>query len=145
MGNGVFNDIFDIVLVDLDSFDLSKTRLIAEEVGAINNKLSEENRPYILMGYGRWGTSDPWLGIPVEWYHISNARIVIEANLDGFHVDPSQGSHFFHNLTSLGLGYFHIPKPTPGEREFIDWEWIKNQKVSRETKYVKHLRFSNPL
>ncbi|MGD2085582.1 MAG: PEP/pyruvate-binding domain-containing protein [Candidatus Aminicenantes bacterium] len=145
MGNGVFNDIFDIVLVDPDAFDVSKTRLIVEEVGAINKTLVEENRPYILMGYGRWGTSDPWLGVPVEWHHISNARIVIEANLEEFLVDPSQGSHFFHNLTSLGLGYFHIRKPTPGEREFIDWEWIKNQRVYQETKYVKHLRFSNPL
>jgi hypothetical protein len=70
---------------------------------------------------------------------------VIEANLEDFHVDPSQGSHFFHNMTSLGLGYFHIQKPTPGEGEFIDWEWIKSQKVYGETKYVKHLRFSKSL
>jgi hypothetical protein len=145
MGNGSYNDIYDIVLVDPESFDISKTRIIAEEVGGINKKLSDENKPYILIGYGRWGTSDPWLGIPVEWHHISSARMVIEANLDGFHIDPSLGSHFFHNLTSLGMGYFHIKKTTPSKREFIDWEWIKSQQILEQTKYVKHFRFNAPL
>jgi len=145
MGNGVVKEIFDIVLVEPETFDISKTRLIARDVGEINKKLAQENKPYILIGYGRWGTSDPWLGIPVEWHQIANARIVIEANRDGFHVEPSQGSHFFHNLTSLGLGYFHIKKTTPSPEEFIDWDWIKEQKVSWKSKFVKHFSFTKPL
>jgi len=143
MGNGYFDDLYDIVYVDPDTFDASKSRLIAAEVGEINKKLCLENKNYILIGFGRWGTSDPWLGIPVEWYQISNARTVIESNLDGFNVDPSQGSHFFHNMTSLGLGYFHIKKTT--DSEFIDWEWIKSRKVFKQTKYVKHIRCQKPL
>jgi hypothetical protein len=145
MGNGVFNEIYDLVVVDPETFDTAKTRNIAEEVGGINNKLAEENRRYILLGFGRWGTSDSWLGIPVEWYQIANAQIVVEANLDGFHVDPSQGSHFFHNLTSLGLGYLHIKKPAPTDVEFIDWDWLKSQKAFRQTGFVKHFRFATPL
>jgi hypothetical protein len=145
MGNGVFHKIHDLVVVDPETFDAARSRFIADEVGRINKKLAEENRRYILLGYGRWGTADSWLGIPVEWHQIANAQIVIEANLGGFHVDPSQGSHFFHNLTSLGLGYFHIKKPVPTEDEFIDWDWLKSQKVSRQTRYVKHFRFPSPL
>ncbi|NIM17002.1 MAG: phosphoenolpyruvate synthase [Candidatus Aminicenantes bacterium] len=143
MGSGVFKDFFDVVFVDPDAFNTSKTRAIAAEVGEINKKLCEENRKYVLIGFGRWGTADPWLGIPVEWYQISNARMIIESNLDGFNVVPSQGSHFFHNLTSLGLGYFHISKPT--DNEFIDWGWLKNQKPRQKTKHVKHVRFKKPL
>jgi hypothetical protein len=143
MGSGVFKDFFDVVFVDPDMFNASKTRLIAAEVGEINKKLCEENRKYVLIGFGRWGTADPWLGIPVEWYHISNARMIIEANLEGFHVDPSQGSHFFHNLTSLGLGYFHIKRNSAGE--FIDWAWLKSQKPLRKTKFVTHVRVEKPL
>jgi hypothetical protein len=143
MGSGVFKDFFDVVFVDPDAFNASKTRAIAAEVSEINNKLCDENRKYILIGFGRWGTADPWLGIPVEWYQISNARMIIESNLDGFSVVPSQGSHFFHNLTSLGLGYFHISKPT--DNEFIDWGWLKNQRPRQKTKHVKHVRFKKPL
>jgi hypothetical protein len=143
MGNGVFKDFFDVVYVDPDAFTAAKTRLIAAEVGEINRKLCDENRKYVLIGFGRWGTADPWLGIPVEWHQISNARMIIESNRDGFNVDPSQGSHFFHNLTSLGLGYFHICRPA--DNEFIDWQWLKNRKTLRKTKHVRHVRFKKPL
>ena len=145
MGNGMVKDIYDIVMVDPETFDISKSRLIAHEVGEINKKLAAENRPYILIGFGRWGTADPWLGIPVEWHQIANAKIVVEANREGFHVEPSQGSHFFHNLTSLGLGYFHIKKTVPTPEEFIDWDWVKTQKIQEMSKYVKHFRFAKPL
>ena len=143
MGNGVFKDLYDLVYVNPETFDPAKTRLIAQEVGELNQTLLTENKKYILIGFGRWGTSDPWIGIPVEWYQICNARLVVETNLENFKIDPSLGSHFFHNLTSLGLGYFHIANTT--STEFILWEWIKKQPVFRETKYVKHLRFDRPL
>ncbi|MGE5343256.1 MAG: PEP/pyruvate-binding domain-containing protein [Candidatus Omnitrophota bacterium] len=143
MGNGVFSDLYDVVFVDPDRFDAAQTRLIAHEIGEINRKLTEENRHYILIGFGRWGTADPWLGIPVEWHQISNARIVVESNLGHFKIDPSLGSHFFHNLTSLGMGYFHIKNP--GSREFVDWDWLKQQAVQAETPHVKHVRFKLPL
>ena len=143
MGNGVFEDIHDIVYVDPGTFDPAKSRIIAEEVGQINRTLIGENRDYILIGFGRWGTSDPWLGIPVEWHQISKAKIVIESNLEGFNIEPSLGSHFFHNLISLRMGYFHINNK-PG-KEFILWDWLKKQKVHNQTNHVRHIRFKNPL
>lgn len=109
----------------------------------MNQKLIDENKNYILIGFGRWGTSDPWLGIPVEWHQISKAKIVIESNLDGFNIEPSLGSHFFHNMISLKMGYFHI-KNTSG-KEYIVWDWLKKQEVCNQTKYVKHVRFKKPL
>jgi hypothetical protein len=143
LGNGIFDDLYDIVYVDPEFFNASKSRLIAAEVGQINQKLIDENKNYILIGFGRWGTSDPWLGIPVEWHQISKAKIVIESNLGGFNIEPSLGSHFFHNMISLKMGYFHI-KNTPG-KEFILWDWLKKQEVCNQTKYVKHVRFKKPL
>ncbi|MDQ1355506.1 MAG: hypothetical protein QG657_5816 [Acidobacteriota bacterium] len=143
MGNAVFKDLYDLVYVDPATFDLAKTQLIAQEVGELNKTFIAENRNYILIGFGRWGTSDPWLGIPLEWHQMSRARLVVEANLGNFKIEPSLGSHFFHNLTSLGLGYFHIANSS--SNEFILWDWLKEQPVYRETKYVKHLRFPGPL
>jgi len=143
MGNGVFKDIYDVIYIDPEQFDAGKTRLIAAEVGDMNKILCDEKRNYILIGFGRWGTADPWLGIPVEWHQISNARLIIESNLKGFNIDPSLGSHFFHNLTSLGMGYLHIKKTS--DKEFVDWEWLKKHTPLHETKYVKHLRMTQPL
>lgn len=143
MGNGVIDDLTDVVFVDPETFDISQSRLIAAEVGELNKKLSTEHRNYMLIGFGRWGTTDPWLGIPVEWHQISNARMIIEANLGNFNVDPSLGSHFFHNLTSLGLGYLHISKPS--DQDFIDWEWLKGHRNLVRKRYVKHVRLKQPL
>ena len=142
MGNGVFHGIHDFIYVDPDAFEIGKSRQIAKEIGELNEKFAKENINYILSGFGRWGTSDRWLGIPVEWSQIAQAKIIIEANLDNFKVDPSQGSHFFHNITSLRLGYFHIPRVS--KDNFMDWQWLKKQKPVFQTKYVKHIRFSNP-
>ncbi|MCP5049895.1 MAG: phosphoenolpyruvate synthase [bacterium] len=142
MGHGVFDGLTDLVYVDPDTFDPANSRVIAAEVGDINERLANENRKYILIGFGRWGTSDPWLGIPVEWFQISNVEVLIESNLEGFNIEPSQGSHFFHNLTSLGLGYLHIKKNTSDE--FIDWQWAKKQKNLAKTEFVKHIRLDNP-
>ena len=143
LGNGIYNDLYDLVYVDPDAFDISKSRVIAGEIGEINQGFIEKNRKYILIGFGRWGTADPWLGIPVEWYQICKAGIVVESNLDNFIVDPSQGSHFFHNLVSLKIGYFHIKKTD--DEEFISWDWIKKQRLTRSKNYVRHIRFKKPL
>ena len=143
MGNGIYDDIYDMVYVDPDNFDISKSRAIAQEIGNINQLFINTKRSYVLIGFGRWGTADPWLGIPVEWYQISRARIVIESNKDDFVVEPSQGSHFFHNLVSLKIGYMHIQRPS--EKEFISWEWIKKQRPVHRKKFVKHIRFKDSL
>ncbi|MGD9200588.1 MAG: PEP/pyruvate-binding domain-containing protein [Chitinispirillia bacterium] len=142
LGNGLYKNIYDLVYVDPDKFDSIKTSAIAKEIGEINEFLINENRNYILIGFGRWGTSDKSLGIPVEWHQISNARIVVESNLKDFYIDPSLGSHFFHNLTSLGMGYMHIPRTD--KKNFIRWEWIKEQRAAMKKKYVKHLHMSEP-
>jgi hypothetical protein len=146
MGNGIFNNLRDLVYVDPDSFDRSKTRLIAQEVGELNQTFIKENRRYILIGFGRWGTFDPWLGIPVEWHQMSKAQLVIEANRKNFHVEPSLGSHFFHNLTSLGMGYFHVAGTgeSNSDKEFILWDWLKKQEIHKRTKHLIHIRFADP-
>lgn len=142
IGNGVFKDIHDLIYVDPGKFDPAKTRIIASEIEKLNQMCHEENRGYILLGFGRWGTADPWLGIPVEWHQISKSRIVIESNLDNFKIDPSQGSHFFHNMISLKVGYFHIRSQT--DNEFVDWNWLRGLSPHRREKFVNHVRFENP-
>lgn len=143
MGNGRIDDISDIVFIDPDKFDISKSRTIASEIGSINMQLVNEERKYILIGFGRWGTSDPWLGIPVEWHQISGAKVVIESFIKDFRIDPSLGSHFFHNMISLQMGYFHINDKV--EDEYINWEWLQNQKPQVETGFVKHIRLDKEL
>jgi hypothetical protein len=143
MGNGVFREIRDLIFVKREHFDITNSQKIAAEIGDMNCLLSVENRKYILLGFGRFGTNDPWLGIPVEWQQMSAAKIIIETNLDGFNVDPSQGSHFFHNMVSLNLGYFHINNH--GQKEFVNWDFLGRQPAFREGKFIRHLRFSEPL
>lgn len=143
MGNGIFSDIADLVYVDPKRFDPSRNRQIALEIAHIDSLLARENRKYILIGFGRFGTSDPWLGIPLEWHQMSHARVVVESNLEKFHVEPSQGSHFFHNLISLKMGFFHIRKQ--GEKEFIRWDFLTNQPILNKTDHVYHVRFERPL
>ncbi len=143
MGIGRISDLSDIVYVDPEKFDISKSRTIASEIGSINKKLVDKGKKYILIGFGRWGTSDPWLGIPVEWHQICGAKVIIESYIRDFKIDPSQGSHFFHNMISLQMGYFHI-KGTKKE-EFIDWDWIKKQELVNETEFIRHIQFEHPL
>jgi CheY-like chemotaxis protein len=143
MGNGIFDEISDLVYIDPDAFDIGRSRLMAREVEEINQRFIEEDRYYILIGFGRWGTADPWLGIPVEWFQISRARVIIESDLNQFVVEPSQGSHFFHNLVSLRMGYFHI-KPRDNT-ECINWTWIKKQKHHDRKQFIRHIRFPHPL
>ena len=115
----------------------------AAELEDINQSFIEEDRNYIVLGFGRWGTSDPWLGIPVEWYQVSKARVIIESHLDNFKVEPSLGSHFFHNLVSLRLGYFYI-KSGP-HADYISWDWLKSRNPYKKTHYLRQLRFDKPI
>lgn len=143
IGNGIFRDIYDIIFVDPDNFDLSQTGRIAQEIGELNQFLLNDERNYMLFGFGRLGSSDPWLGIPLTWSQMSQAKVVIEADKDNFQVEPSLGSHFHHNLVSLRMGYFHIGKEN--DSEFVDWEWLKTVTVFKQTEYVKLVRFEDPI
>jgi hypothetical protein len=143
MGNGKIEDIFDIIYCDPDRFDKSKTLEMTYELEILNNYMKSENRKYILIGPGRWGTRDRWLGIPVVWTQISNARIIIEAGLKDFHVDASLGSHFFHNITSMNIGYFNVPFTS--NSDFIDWEWLKLKKPSHRKEFFVHVHYKEPL
>jgi hypothetical protein len=142
LGAGRNVSIRDVVVVRRDNFDRTHTVDIAEDIGRINARLRSEQRPFLLIGSGRWGTSDRWLGIPVSWTQISGARAIVEFALDDLDVDPSQGTHFFHNLTSLGIGYFTIGRRDGGT---IDWEWIESQQPSDETQWVAHYELDEPL
>jgi hypothetical protein len=132
-----------LIYVDPERFDRSRTVEMSRELDGLNSRLRQENRRYILIGPGRWGSKDRWLGIPVNWKHISGARIIVEAALADFKVDPSLGSHFFHNVTSMNIGYFDVPYGSPSG--FIDWEWLKSQKAVSRTQYLVHLRTARPL
>jgi hypothetical protein len=143
LGNGAHRGVTDLIYVKPEKFDPLKTRDIAEEIGELNAQLRAENRPYIIIGPGRWGSSDPMLGIPVKWNHISGSRIIIEAAYGDFIIDPSYGTHFFHNVTSLGIGYFTINETTP--ESFINWDRINALKPVQELNYIRHLRFDAPL
>ncbi|MCQ2196374.1 MAG: phosphoenolpyruvate synthase [Bacteroidaceae bacterium] len=143
IGHGILNDITDVIYVKTDDYRPSMNQQIADEIERMNRKMIDDGIPYILVGPGRWGSSDPWLGIPVKWPHISGAKIIVEAGLDNFQVDPSQGTHFFQNLTSLGVSYLTID-------EFRgDGYWhqdILNSLPSvEESEHVRHVRFENPL
>lgn len=143
LGNGAINNIYDIVVVDIDSFDRGKSKDVAMEVSALNTKLLNEKKPYVLFGVGRWGSLDPWLGIPVTWDQISGAAVIVESGFKDFSVTPSQGSHFFQNLTSFRVGYFTVN--SHDENDIIDWEWLKNQKAQDELKYTKHIKFDKSI
>lgn len=143
LGNGIINEIFDIVMVDPNRFRRDKSRETAKELSVLNAELSSRKRPYLLVGMGRWGSSDPWLGIPVTWDQISGARAVVETGFKDIEVTPSQGSHFFQNITSFRVGYFTV-NPYLGAGR-IDWEWLEEQKPVFEGEYTRHLRFEHPI
>lgn len=143
LGNGVNRKISDIVFVHPDGFDAAHTPAIAREVDQLNGELRAEGRPYLLIGPGRWGSTDSWLGIPVNFGQINGAKVIVEIALPQMNVDPSQGSHFFQNLTSLRIGYFTVPlHPDEG---FIDWDWLKAQSPAHATEHLRHLRLEQPL
>jgi hypothetical protein len=143
MGNGKIDDITDLVYVDPEEFDKMKTREMAMQIEKINRKMVIENRKYILIGPGRWGTRDPFIGIPVKWPQISNAKVIVETSLEEFPLDASLGSHFFHNLTSMNVGYFSIQHDS--STSFIRWDVIGEQKIVEKAGSVKHIRFKEPV
>ncbi len=142
LGAGRNDEIRDIVLVRTDRFDRAHSEAVAAEVGVLNRRLMDERRPYLLIGPGRWGTSDPWLGIPVAWHQIAGARAIVECKLSGIAIEPSQGTHFFQNMTSLGIGYF-----TPDQRQDtqIDWDWMHGRTPAWEGDWVRLYRLDAPL
>lgn len=142
LGNGTIEDVRDVVFVRPEKFSISFTREIAEEVAIANERLKEEKRGYVLIGFGRWGTSEPTLGIPVAWSHISGARAIVETTLPSLTVELSQASHFFHNLSSFKATYFMI-QHDGGFR--LDWDWLQRQEVRNEGRYVRHVRTAVPL
>ena len=143
LGNGRIENLYDIVVVDSQRFERSRSQEVARAVAHFNGVLNAENRPYLLIGVGRWGSNDPWLGIPVEWDEISGARAIVEAGFRDFRVTPSQGSHFFQNLTAFQVGYFTV-NPDAGEGS-IDWQWLAGQPAVEEQGCVRRLEFTAPL
>ncbi len=143
MGNGVFKNISHLLYVKPESFNASKNTYIVKEIEDLNNKLLSTKENYVLVGPGRWGSSDPWLGIPIKWAQISGARIIVESGLEDYQIDPSEGTHFFHNLAAFGVGYFTV-SPHNNEGHF-DVEYLKNQKAVHETDYLRLVRFDKPM
>jgi len=141
LGHEIINSIQNIVYVSPNSFDSSKTIEIAEQIRRINKNLNSE--PYLLIGPGRWGTQDRWLGIPVSWSGISNVKVMVETALENFNIKPTQGTHFFQNIISKGIGYINTTL-NPKE-SYIDWGWLNNQESQTELQFVKHIRLSSPL
>ena len=143
LGNGQIKNICDIVLVCKDSFDRSKTTIVADEIKQFNTELSKKNKPYMLITLGRLGSNDPWLGIPVHWEQIAGAKVIIESGLQEIVIEPSQASHFFQNVTSFKVGYFTI-NPNNGDH-FLNWDWLYKQKTRASLQYVRHIRLEKPL
>jgi hypothetical protein len=143
MGNGTVESVQDVVFTKPSTFEARCTRAMAVQIEKVNLRLLGEGRPYLLIGFGRWGSSDPWLGIPVTWSQVSGAKAMVEATLPSMNVEPSQGSHFFHNLSSFEVAYFTVGHGVGGG--LIDWEQLEGQVTVEETEFLRHVRFSEPL
>ena len=143
LGHGVMEDIYDVIYVKTDGYNAGNNPTIAYEIEKMNRKLLDEGKHYVLVGPGRWGSSDSWLGIPVKWHHISAARVIVEAGLTNYRVDPSQGTHFFQNLTSFGVGYFTINAYM--NDGIYRQDYLDTLPAMEETKYLRHIRFDSPV
>ncbi len=144
LGNGISDDVCDIVYVKSNSFNAAKNPLIAREIEALNTKFIQNGNNYVLVGPGRWGSSDPWLGIPVKWPHISQARVIVESGIETYRIEPSQGTHFFQNLTSFGVGYFTI-NPFMHNDGLFSENYLNEQPAEYETEFVRHVKFDSPI
>lgn len=149
LGHGAYTNITDIVYVFPETFNPAKTREVAGEIGAINRRLRREKRPFLLIGPGRWGSADPWLGIPVQWADISGVAAIVEVRNHKIRADPSQGTHFFQNITSLGIPYLTLNEneaPGQGRRcsDFLDWRWLEKQPVVEQGPFVRQVRLDEP-
>jgi CheY-like chemotaxis protein len=143
LGHGISADVQDVLYVRTDAFNPSENQLVAYDIERINRKFTGKEKGYILIGPGRWGSADPWLGIPVKWPHISNTRLIVECSLENYRIEPSQGTHFFQNLTSCGVGYFTI-HPSGGDGWF-DEAYLNMQPAVEETKYLRLVHLDHPL
>lgn len=143
LGNGIIDEIYDLVVVDQTKYERSKSKEVANEISHFNTKLLDGKKHYILIGVGRWGSLDPWLGIPVTWDQISGAAAIVESGFKDFNVEPSQGSHFFQNITSFRVGYFTVN--SINHNSFIDWDWLSAQEANEKLEFTKHLKFSSPI
>ncbi len=153
LGHGLFNTMADIIYVRSDSFDPSATRAIASEIGSMNRRLEKAQRPFLLIGPGRWGSADPFLGIPVQWSQISGVGAIIEVRSSRLRADSSQGSHFFQNITSLGIPYLTLNeegaidldlRTSQAGHDFLDVDWLESQPVELEGRFVRHIRLNRP-
>lgn len=142
LGHGILGNIYDVIFVDFDEYNRAKSNEAASEIAYFNNKLSKEGKKYILVALGRIGSLDPWLGIPLKWEQISSARAIVESNFKDMHVEPSQGSHFFQNLTSFKVSYLTVGNTI--KDSFIDWKWLRKQNLIESKKYVKHINTDKP-
>ncbi|MFH1118471.1 MAG: PEP/pyruvate-binding domain-containing protein [Bacteroidota bacterium] len=143
MGNGLVNDITDVIYIDTAAFDKKKTVEMVAEIESLNRQMMLSERKYLLIGPGRWGTRDRWIGIPVNWPQISSAKVIVETSLEGYPLDASSGSHFFHNVTSMNVGYFSVQQELSGS--FIKWDILDQQALVQRTTYFKHVRFEKPI
>ena len=142
LGDGITSHMKDILYIRPETFKISKTKEISKELEDFNKSFIND-RKYILAGPGRWGSTDPWLGIPVSWRQISQANLIIEIGMEALPIDPSFGSHFFQNLTSLHIGYFTIDQKKTNE--LLDFVWLSKQKKIKSSKYIDHYYFETPL
>lgn len=141
LGNGAVEGIADVVYLVPERFDAGKTQAMAAEIAGLNRRLLDEGRPYLLIGFGRWGSADPWLGVPVSWGDVSGAGVLVETSPRGRPIEMSQGSHFFHNLAAFSVPYACVAQ----DGEAIDWEWLRARPALSETPFVRHLRLERPL
>ncbi|MFN7972083.1 MAG: hypothetical protein U0166_06985 [Acidobacteriota bacterium] len=145
LGHGRIEDVRDVVYCKRISLDSLTTRAAAREVGEINVRLQELGRPYVLIGPGRWGTSDAALGIPVDWSQISGARVIVETSQEGSPIEPSQGTHFLQNITFLRIGYLTVLGQEPQDDEGIATAWLDAQPAVHETRLLRHVALARPL
>jgi hypothetical protein len=143
LGNGRVDGLRDIVYVRAAGFDRGRSAAVASLVAGINGRLVRERRQYVLIGPGRWGSFDPWIGIPVVWHQISGARVIVEVPAHDLPMEPSQGTHFFHNMTSAGIGYFSLSGTKAGE--FLRWEALEALPGEELGLGVRHVRLAHPL
>ena len=141
LGNAERCDLADILFIKPDIFDPGRTPEIAQEIGKLNAGLLKAGRKYLLIGPGRWGSADRWLGIPVSWAEICGVGAMVETTVEELRADPSQGSHFFHNITTLGINYITV---TDDDSDFLDWDWLSSLPVENETSFVSHVKLENP-
>ena len=143
LGTGYVEGITDVIYLRRDAFDPSKTQIMAEQITRLNAQMREQGRGYLLVGFGRWGSSNPWLGVPIKWSDISEVKAIVECGLDNFRIEPSQGTHFFQNMTSFGVGYMTV-NPYAGDG-VLNFETLDAMPAVEQTEFVRHVRFDSPL